>query len=839
MNFYRKSLQELCVSILTTIPEEILREIFSYLTPETLCRLRQTSKRLEELARYYYCRNPQNVEEIFDNISNLLEQNTQKLNNSGESLPNLLNLQKQSLSNLSCYPGIWIGEEYIWRALKADSYNHAFEIALRIKTAQSSTQSVTGGVCQDRRSSILVCVLAKMVRDALKNTSDLVIPANTMSPIEAKSCGAVLQPEKNMSSFVTTEQCNEFEKPTWMEEIPSSGTDEDNDRPSNSSNLRASHSRNKASRSRRNTSNNMVPLAFKKETVFKKFKRANLPTLVNVLDAFELFPRAMYALVVQYILIFIESNQVSRELSNSSWWKSQSGLLQVTTNELICDLDTAGQLAKPELDLIRWILLQVSNKNFRCQDDDITILRVAAARGNLDVVRWLIEEEGIDVSCDRDMAVCEAAVNGHIEVVKYLHQKGANIHARWETCSRKSAANGHLSLLKWLKEVGGDVRALDDAALTAASTNGHLEVVKWLVEKNNANVHTKDDASLRGAAGNGHVQIVKYLRKCGSNIRSKNDDALCKAALSGDMALTMWLHQHGCNINSRENETLINACKAGNLELAQWLVSIGADIFADRGISFRSAASGGHIKLIKWLYDMGLNHKIHLDGAMKDASRSGHLHIVMWLCENAEAEIHADSDAPIRCAAVTGSLELVKWLHSSGADIRANSDHAIRRAAKLGHLNLLRWLYKQGGDIRVKDDKPFRNAAKHGHIDVVQWLYSHGADLRAVDDLAVTLASKGGHLHVVQWLCSKGADPTAGGNRALWGAVAFGQLEVVKWLHSCGAQIGGNVNAMALRMAEGQARRDVLSWLRSQPEFRLVEIDHRSNSVVSIDTVRT
>ncbi len=43
-----------------------------------------------------------------------------------------------------------------------------------------------------------------------------------------------------------------------------------------------------------------------------------------------------------------------------------------------------------------------------------------------------------------------------------------------------------------------------------ASFYGHLPVVKYLIEKG-ANVHALNDGALRYASVNGHLEIVKYI----------------------------------------------------------------------------------------------------------------------------------------------------------------------------------------------------------------------------------------------------------------------------------------------------------------------------------------
>jgi len=43
---------------------------------------------------------------------------------------------------------------------------------------------------------------------------------------------------------------------------------------------------------------------------------------------------------------------------------------------------------------------------------------------------------------------------------------------------------------------------------------GHLKIVKYLVE-HGANIHAKDDEALKKSAYQGHLEVVKYLVKNG------------------------------------------------------------------------------------------------------------------------------------------------------------------------------------------------------------------------------------------------------------------------------------------------------------------------------------
>ena len=49
-----------------------------------------------------------------------------------------------------------------------------------------------------------------------------------------------------------------------------------------------------------------------------------------------------------------------------------------------------------------------------------------------------------------------------------------------------------------------------DDALRWASWYGHLQIVKYLVQKG-VDIHAQKDAALMWASKNGHLQVVKYL----------------------------------------------------------------------------------------------------------------------------------------------------------------------------------------------------------------------------------------------------------------------------------------------------------------------------------------
>jgi ankyrin repeat protein len=66
-------------------------------------------------------------------------------------------------------------------------------------------------------------------------------------------------------------------------------------------------------------------------------------------------------------------------------------------------------------------------------------------------------------------------------MVQCLLEHGANAlakHALFSACK-----NGHLEVVKWLVEYGADVKGQDGDVLRVAWENGYFDIVKYLLQK--------------------------------------------------------------------------------------------------------------------------------------------------------------------------------------------------------------------------------------------------------------------------------------------------------------------------------------------------------------------
>jgi ankyrin repeat protein len=128
----------------------------------------------------------------------------------------------------------------------------------------------------------------------------------------------------------------------------------------------------------------------------------------------------------------------------------------------------------------------------------------AAERGNLNKIKKMLHNNNSLLhsrSHDRETAIIKASENGHLNVVKYLLKKGANVNDMDET-------------------------SLKQSPLILATFEGHENVVKTLL-KRGANIHYKNnmgDNALITSIQEGKINVTKILLDNGANINEPNND---------------------------------------------------------------------------------------------------------------------------------------------------------------------------------------------------------------------------------------------------------------------------------------------------------------------------
>ncbi len=410
------------------------------------------------------------------------------------------------------------------------------------------------------------------------------------------------------------------------------------------------------------------------------------------------------------------------------------------------------------------------------------LLGIAAGENKFELLKYLIENLKIDIEDveynpetkkdDGWNALQWAASKGHLNIVEYLLEKGADINA-------KTGSNGNTALIiailskedqtaKLLIMNNANVNIQNNIGGTAlhCSVNRFdykIEIIKRLLEKGaNPNLRTtggreKGWTPLMFAATIGEgIELVKLLIEKGAdiNVTSKSGNSpLLNATKNNNTKLAIWLIEKGANINVQAengNTPLIYATSKNNTELTNLLIEKGADVNAtdkSGNSPLLNATKNNNTKLAIWLIEKGadVNAKNKEgDTPLYYSCRNSNGFKIAKLLLEKGADINEPGGAPL-LTAILYNTQLAIWLIEKGADVDSiykGGFAPIHQACELSCHKIVQLLIDNHADINVKtpsgsyynpDYSPLFIAAKKRNPITTYLLIEGGADTTATN----------------------------------------------------------------------------------------------------------
>lgn len=353
-----------------------------------------------------------------------------------------------------------------------------------------------------------------------------------------------------------------------------------------------------------------------------------------------------------------------------------------------------------------------------------------------------------------------ATSNGHIDVVKYMLENGAD---NYNETLKEAASNGHIDVVKLI--IGENPNGYDDFdsneypinhyidALIEAVSNGHLDIVKYMISEYNDD----DDSPIPYnrmmviAALNGHIDVVKLMLKKGAD---NYDDTMYNAARGAHIDIVKLMLGKGANNYNevmeaaalkREDEDVIPLEEDRRFDIIRLMEDEFTDeVDNDENMSYdnvlQNAVESGFTSIVNLVLESeDDNLQFDTEDIIHGAVRNNYIDIVMMLLDHLDIDDEEEdisrkmyndiltlvvqhvSDKP---KSPYEPLELARLMLYKGAD---KYDNAIDIAIEYGNDTILEMLLLETAQYH---DEKYYNIIL---LDAINAGTSMSSDYRSVE----------------------------------------------------------------------------------------------------------
>ena len=404
------------------------------------------------------------------------------------------------------------------------------------------------------------------------------------------------------------------------------------------------------------------------------------------------------------------------------------------------DLDTVKLCIETEcIDLEQTKV--VDNHDGNEIDDACTALHLACMYNHFDIVQYLIEEAGMNVT------------------TKTSHHGSTVLHI--------ATRNDAIHVLQYLIDnFLIDVEVIDHdgkTALHCASRLGLLDIVTYLIEYGRANYVTKDKngyTALQLASRYGRLNVAQYIMERymvdAKSIPASTRDsdlhtAFWLACRYGQFPIVQFfIEKGGINVNIKHDgdgmTALLFACQYGALLYVKFLCedcNADIDVLDKLGDSpLDKARTYGHKEVAIYMSEQ-YTQLSQAAEKLRNAAKFGNLNAVMdCICNNPHVNINAGGSTgktALHYSIANGHCSIVKYLvEQCQANVNScNVDGAtpLHYACRYGHLKCVEFLCDydcpDSVDVHILDNQnetALDKAKKYGHTAIVEFLQHYATE---------------------------------------------------------------------------------------------------------------
>uniref|UniRef100_A0A6Q2YPA2 Poly [ADP-ribose] polymerase n=1 Tax=Esox lucius TaxID=8010 RepID=A0A6Q2YPA2_ESOLU len=429
----------------------------------------------------------------------------------------------------------------------------------------------------------------------------------------------------------------------------------------------------------------------------------------------------------------------------------------------------------------------------------------ACRNGDLERVKRLVKAEDVnsrDTAGRKSTPLHFAAGFGRRDVVDYLLQNGANVHARDDgglVSLHNACSFGHIEVVSLLLYHGADPNSRDNwnyTPLHEAAMKGKIDVCIVLLQNGaESTIRTTDgrtaldlaeastkavltgeyrkDDLLESARTGNEAKLLGLLTPLNVNCHAsdgRKSTPLHLAAGYNRVKTVKLLLQRGADVHAKDKGDLVplhNACSYGHYEVTELLVKHGACVNAVdlwQYTPLHEAASKNRVDVCSLLLSYGADPTFlncHNKSAI-DLSATSQLKQQLAYEYRGHALLQAAREADMARLKKHLSLDTITFkhplTHETALHCAATSPYPKRK-------QVCELLLRKGASVNEtsKDSlTPLHLASEESHNDIIEVLVKHEAEVNALDKLGQTAlhrAAHRGHLQTCRLLLNSGCDP--------------------------------------------------------------------------------
>ncbi|XP_023311139.1 serine/threonine-protein phosphatase 6 regulatory ankyrin repeat subunit A-like [Anoplophora glabripennis] len=454
----------------------------------------------------------------------------------------------------------------------------------------------------------------------------------------------------------------------------------------------------------------------------------------------------------------------------------------------------------------------------------------------LNIMLNRVQREGLDMTDGFKTLLEYAAENGHLEMVKFLVQRGANVNIGVCKPLHLAVQAGHIEVSKFLIEQGADIKSLDflddSSVLYKAVRKNDVATATYLLNEmwktDDLNINVSNNIA-HTAACLGNIDILKNLVGRGVDVNNRveyGETPFFGAVRGGQLETIKYLVQRGCDINSEDhrNRTALHiiAPNPSDVSTAKFLIDLGIDvnvISSDMKTALHLALEGANYDLIESLVNSGA------DVDLEDEKGATALHLAASKYQQLAVKLLVEHGANLNKRDKWGRtpLHVVILNDFSIFDSYGYPNCIPNIVFSKDRLEITKFIIENGADLNTRDIKgrtAFHLGAISGQSDIVMLLMQFEVDANIRDNdgrAAVHLATLGGHTDIVKFLVLHNVDITIKDNSGYtilqYLSFCRDQLDILKLIKAHTGDVNVEDGCSALHSAVERGDLDTVIFL--------------------------